>query len=186
MIHLPSHPSRACLIAFWLSFSLGASVVAALLLYLLVSPQHSGLGLLSVPTSFLPILFWPKGLILCYRIWNRLAREISRFAQKVILRICFHVVFVAAGFAGSSMRIDRLTSKESLWTDRETVSSNSYFGEHKVSAKRSPTNWLSSVFSWSQQSGDLLPLCLLPFLLLLRILEPKQETTVPSDIYTLF
>jgi len=186
MIHLPSHPSRACLIAFWLSLTLVSSLMAALLLYMLVSLQLSGLGFVSGPIIFLPILLWAKGLMFCYRVWNKLAREISRFARKVILRICFHVIFVAAGFAGSSMRIDRLTPKQSLWANRETLSSNSYFGQHRVGPKRSPTNWLSSVFSWSRQSGDLLPFCLLPFLWLLRALEPKQETEVPSDIYTLF
>jgi len=186
MIHLPSHPTRSCIAAFWLSLTLACSLMAALFLYVLMSAEWSGAALTLTPILFLPIYLWSQGLVICYRVWNKLAREISRFARNVILRICFHVVFVAAGFAGSSMRIDRLTPKQSLWVNRETLSSNSYFGQHKVSPKRSPTNWLSSVFLWSRQTGDLLPFCLLPFLSLLRALEPKQETDVPSDIYTLY
>jgi hypothetical protein len=187
MIHLPSHPNQVCLTAFWLSFSMASSILGAALLYhVLASVQLSGIGFVSVPIVLLPLLLWEKGLMLCYRLWNRLAREVGRFAQKVILRICFHLVFRAAGFAGSSMTIDRPSPEQSLWANKETLGSSSYFGQHRVSPKRSPVNWVWSVASWSRQSRDLLPFCLLPFLLLLWALEPNQETEVSGDIYTLF
>jgi hypothetical protein len=184
MMQLPSSPSQACLT----SFALAVSLVATPFLAMLVSPQVS-LVVLALFVLTLPLvgLLSPNVLMLGYRAWNKLARACSCFARDMILRICFYVVFVIAGLSGSLVRMDRPAAAQSSWATRETLAGSAYFGQHKVTATHSSADgWISSSFWRAVRSGEILPLCLLPFLLILRELEPEQERQLPPDIYTLF
>jgi hypothetical protein len=129
----------------------------------------------------------PQALSLPYRAWNRLASEISHLARLWVMGICFYLVLVAVGRAGSSLRLHRPGSTESLWMPRGTLVPDAYGSQHAAPAKGSlTTGWISSYLSWTVQTRNFWACFLLPFFILLSALESEQESTVSTDLYTLF
>lgn len=185
---LPSAPNRVWLLSFWSSMSLLIGLITGMLLWMLISPLWSGLGVivaLALAGAGLLIL---RKLSTPYRAWNSLARRFARFAQSWVAAICFYAVFVAVGRAGASLKLARPDSdKGSLWVSRETLAPSAYPCPYKTTAK-GPTqrNWTSTYLSWAVGSGSPWAACLLPFLILLRAFETEAEGDFPSNIYTLY
>ena len=185
MITLPHPPRRAWLMSFWLTISvlLGLMLVGVLSL---ISPRWSVLGLMLTLGLLVPGVVWPQAVGKPYRAWNRLARTFGRGARLLLTGICFCVI-VVAGRTGSSLRLSRPHSLETLWLPRKTLGSTTYLHQHDAPTRESGgKSWIRNYIWWARQSGNLWTISLLPFLILLRTVEPEVRSTYPANIYTLF
>ncbi len=134
-------------------------------------------------------ILWPAHMVWPYRIWNRVVRIGVRYASELVLRVCFYVVFVATGRAGSALQLGLPGLTDSLWVSRVSVDRTAYAHQHSASGESgtAPEGWMSSLFAWAGNSKSFWVIGLLPFFLLLSILQFEEaKDEVPSDIYTLY
>jgi hypothetical protein len=186
MFYLPSQPSRACLISFWLAITV-LTAFLVISVSLLVTTKVSSIGAVAIPILGLVGLCSSNISMAAYTAWSRATRVIGNFSQILLLRICFDIIFTIVGWANSRIRLERPADNESMWVSRETLPSNTYFSQHRIpTAEISSRRWISSFVSWTGNSGDLLPCCLVPLLFLLRSLTPTQESKISADLYTLY
>jgi hypothetical protein len=189
MITLPPYPPRrAWLTSFGLVMSLVGGLLIGALLSLRISPGWFIVGIVVALLLSLPGLLWPQTVSIPYRAWNKLAYAFAHLARLWLTGVCFYIVFVAVGRLGSSLKLDRSSADGSLWVSRETSVPVTYGSPHGIiRAKSSRRGWVSAFVSWALQSGNGWACCLLPFLLLLSVLEGEQEESVlPTHTYTLF
>jgi hypothetical protein len=182
MLTLPAFPPRRAWIwAFWLAFSLSAGVSCALLLAATISWQW----VIAAPAIAGLLLFagWIDARIVeyPYRAWNKLAREFTRVGRLWVLAVLYYGVFMPVGWAGSLMRVAAPKSGESLWTE------HSPFCEDIRFSACGTQKWLTAYLSWCRPSRNRWAIWLVPFLLLLTILETEEQTdSVPTNTYTLY
>jgi hypothetical protein len=175
-----------------MSFGLVMSLVSGLLIGALLSLRISSgwfvVGIVVALMLSLPGLLWPQIVSIPYRAWNKLAYAFAHLARLWLTGVCFYIVFVAVGRLGSSLKLARLTADESLWVPRETRVPAAYGSLHGIiRAESSKRGWISAFVSWAMQSGNGWACCLLPFLMLLSVLEGEQEEgNLPTHTYTLF
>ncbi len=189
---LPYYPDRAWRLSFWLAFSLTAGISVAGIAWLARSPDWMFLGALVLSVIALPGFAQPRLLSLPYRIWNRMAREYSGAARLVLMGICFYTMFVAVGWAGSVLQLERLSRGSSNWMPRGTLPSTAYGSLDGSPVERS-NGWLRALLSWMARSGHLSLAGLIPYLLLLHAFEPGKEGRAissdddePTGIYSLY
>lgn len=187
-IILPSPPRRAWLRSFWLVSSAASGVFVGLLSALLVAPVWFATGVILACVMAVPGLLWPQLVSRPYRVWNWMARSFARRARFVLMGLCYFVIFVAVGRAGSLLQLRRPSSNTSLWLPRGTLASSAYFHQYDAPAPELPqTGRLRAYLSWALGSGNAWAVCLVPFLLLLKPLQAEQEgSSFPTNIYTLF
>lgn len=186
MITLPS-VRRASLRSFWLAICLSGGLLLSVVLSLLVSFRWAVLAVGLAFVLALPGYLWPQLISLPYRVWNRLARDFARCASLLLMSICFYIILVAVGRAGSSLSLARPTATQSSWVPRETLAPTTYNNQHGIPTEGSLSQgWIATLFSWALHSGNLWTCCLLPFLMLLSLFETEEENSAPTDIYTLF
>lgn len=186
MITLPP-VRRVTLQSFWLAICLFGGLLLGSLLSLLVSFSWALCGAGIAVVLALPGLLWPQMMVLPYRVWNRLAREVARFASLILMSTCFYIVLVAVGRAGSTLNLAHSMAPPSSWVPRDTLAPTTYPYQHGIPTNDSRSRgWIASLVSWGRASGNLWVCCLVPFLILLSVFASEQESNVPTDIYTLF
>jgi hypothetical protein len=186
MLILPSQLWRAWLLSFWLVISVMSGLVFGILAGLCIAPLWSVVGVLATCILAVPGLVWPQVVMLPYRLWNRLARDFVRCARMILTAICFCIIIVV-GRLGSSMLVSRPSAGQSLWIPRGTLLPMAYASQHASATVQPPRqSWIAQFLTWTVRSGNLWACCLLPFLLLLTVLEPEYEPHMLTDIYTLF
>lgn len=187
MILLPDPPRRSWLMSFWIVMSVCAGLVTGGLAALLGSGHLLGFGVSLAIVLALSGRLRPEAISLPYRAWNKLARYYGSAAEVALTAIWFYIVFAAVGKLGSSLRLARPTSNESLWLLRRTCGVTIYGSHHDLQTKPSnKKHWTCAFVSWTLKSGNVWAICLLPFLLLISIVETPDHETFPSNIYTLF
>lgn len=189
MINLPS-PRYGFLVAFWLIITVFGGGLFSTALYIIAPgwvPLGIGLTLLLPMVLFVPGMRRKQMIYIVYRLWNGLATRICSIAQVFIMGICFYIVFVAVGRAGSFLLLDKPHSDQSLWFPRETISLKSLKSQGTVSEESlNKQNWVSEIFSWICQTKNFWAVGLIPFFVLLSVFEKNKEAEMPTDIYTLF
>ena len=186
MIVLP--PIReVCLQSFGVVMGLFAGLLIGILSSLLGISRPFILGVGVASAVMFPGLLWPQMLSLAYRAWNKFARIFAGYARVLLAGICFYIIFVTVGRSGAALRPNRSPGSRSQWIPRETLAPAAYSALHAVPMKRpSEHGWISDFLLWASRSGNLWVVCLLPFLILLSVLETDDEGSFPSGIYTLF
>jgi hypothetical protein len=110
-----------------------------------------------------------------------LAREFARGGKIWILSVLYYVIFMPVSWAGSSLRVAAPKDGESLWSEREPFSARP-----EVTGYVNRTGLTASLLCCARRTNRW-TICLLPFLLILTVLEAdEQKTSIPSDIYTLY
>jgi hypothetical protein len=175
-ITLPPSHRRTALRSFWASIAVGTAICAALFAYALGwrVPLAWGIAGMVVVGSF---AFTQEQLARrLYNAWNnRLVLPVSEWCARYVMRLCFFVVFVAAGRAGSAITSSPAAGVTG-WEPR---------GPAGVSlALRG--GWIRAYATWAVRSGNAWSLSLLPFLLLLRVLAVERDSAAAVNIYTLF
>lgn len=171
-----------------LAGSLCIGLLVGVLLWILVSPPWSGLGVILALLLIGVGVLKRRKLSRLYAAWNDMARKVAQVAQVWVEGVCFYTVFLAVGRTGASLRLARPEpAANSLWTARKTLSPSAYiYRQRKTGDSFAQQSWTSGFVSWSAGSGNLWACCLLPFLLLLRALDTEADSEFPDDIYTLY
>jgi hypothetical protein len=187
MLTLPNFPPRrAWLLAFWTALSLWLGVSAGV--FLAVALGWFWLAAAPVIAAGMAALgwIWPGLVAFPYRAWNKLARETARLGHFCILTVCYYVVLAPVARAGSSFRLESPKPGESFWIKRQ--SSRGRADVQKLSgAEFSSRSWIVTYLSWCAHPRNLWTVWLIPYLLLLSLLETEeQKNSVPSNIYTLY
>ena len=153
----------------------------------LLAPRWIASGVILALVLALPGLRRPRMMYIPYRIWIELVGRLASCARVVLMGICYYLIFVAVGQTGSSLRLKRPPSTQSLWVGRGTLPPIAYGSQsHLSTGKLSQKGWVYNYLSWAFKSGNFWAGYLLPFLLLLSALETDDQGSVPDDIYTLF
>jgi hypothetical protein len=152
------------------------------LLALFVSGPWFSLGLFLGLALAVVGLLCPHIMVGPYGLWNRLSGFYMRAARFIIKAICFYVLVVFVGQAGSSLRLTRSDSSQSLWRPREHVS----LVHPPASPASAHKGWKRNLVAWALRSAQWWALGLLPFLIILGALDTDSEGSLPFDIYTLF
>ena len=187
MITLPNQPRRAWLMSFGLAMSALGGLLFGVFLWIFTSPYWFVVGLmLSLGIALLGMLR-PKAILMPYKVWNKLTFYYVRGARLLLKFICFHIVLVPLAQTGSSLNVSRPAPTKSLWIPRKPHTVSSYLVQHDGTTSAFPQRgWIRSYLSWAKQSSHLWAICLLPFLILLKIVEDEERSTFPTNIYTLF
>jgi hypothetical protein len=188
MISLPSPPRLALLKSFWLVISLGGGLFVGVLASLLVPRVWV---IMVVPLA--SIIAWfgfrrPQIALIPYQAWDTLARTIARYARGWLLLICFYVVFLGVGRAGSPMQLLPPVTSKSLWVPWAIHASAAPDSRRGVAEEKGlPRGWVAPFFRWATRTGNWWAYCLVPFLALLSALDTEhEERAFPAGIYTLF
>ena len=124
-------------------------------------------------------LVWPEMAALPYRWWNRIARKLANWATKWLMFVCYHIVFLAVGRMGAGLGLARPAPTESMWIKRAGAEPGPV--EHNLRE-----HWVKTFFNWTRETGNWWAIGLLPFLLLIAMLDVEREESFPIGIYTLF
>ena len=188
MLLLPNPARRGRLRGFWLVISTLTGCLVGVLLSLLVSPQWFGIGVILALGLAVLGVWKPHIISIVYSSWNTMAYSYMRAARLLLKGICFYIIFVAVGRAGSSLKLARPSDKKSLWIPRDSNTLDSHGSLDEVSLEESPhESWVRAFLAWAKKSGNWWTGCLLPFLMLFSLLEDDQEhKALPVEIYTLF
>ena len=122
-----------------------------------------------------------------YKLWNSTARYFARGSRLILMSICFYVVFLAVGRAGTSLKLARPMAALSLWTSKKMIAPAAFHYEFSsIENGLTQKGWFLSYFYWSKTSGQLWALCLVPFLVMLASVEIYTDRRFPAGVYTLF
>jgi hypothetical protein len=188
VINLPSPPRLAFLKSFWLVICIGSGMFVGALVSLLVSTRW---GIMVAAAAALVAwlgLLRPQIAATPYRIWNKLARTFARYARGWLLLICFYVVFLGVGRAGSPIRLLPPIASKSLWVPWEIHAAGVQESCRGVIEENGlPRGWVLPFIRWATRTRNWWAYCLVPFLALLSVLDTEgEESAFPAGIYTLF
>jgi hypothetical protein len=177
--------------SFWLVISISIGALFGILLALRVSPAWLAFGVILTSTLVLPGLLRPQLALLAYRAWNKLARYLVRVLRLLLMGLCFYTVFLAVRCRKrrrSSLKLASSTPNESMWVSRGTLRPESYASPYLAETGHSSrSGWIANFISSITNSGEFWAFSLLPFLILLSVLQTDDEqTNFPTNIYTLF
>lgn len=191
MILLPMPARPAFLRSFWLVIYVSSGLLIGVLCSLL-GPSWFSCGLpmlLAAFTLAIPGLVWPQLGLWPYRAWNRLVRTLAFYVRHLLMGFAYLLVVVPVGLTKSSLLVSRLHSGQSMWVARKTLPCTAYRRQDTIVMDDEPSKdkgWISPFLSWAFRSGNIWACCLLPFLILLAVLQTDEEKAVSIDIYTLF
>lgn len=182
-ITLPS-PSRIHLYSFWLIQSAGAGFLAVIVGKVTRVPQAVPVGISLGLLMALAGYSWPSAISGLYHSWNRWAATYGAWASRLLLRICYLAIFTLAGRAGSRMEPNR--KRQSMWTLRTTTAAEAYGSQSELHLAAGSGGWASGYVRWASRSGNLWAISLLPFLILIAVLNQERSEGYQGNIYTLF
>jgi hypothetical protein len=187
MRSLPFPANFALLKSFWLVMSLASGFFMGSLMSLFTTSFGLPLTVVGTLVVAIPGLLQPQIASLPYRTWNKLGHTLAYHVQQWLLLLCFYLVFIAVGRAGSLLRLSRPRDTKSHWLSRENQSAM-YGSSHSITIEQSPhRHWISLFLKWAIGTNNWWACCLLPFLLLCAAVESeREENTVSDGIYTLF
>jgi hypothetical protein len=183
-ITLPQAYRRSVLRSFWASISIGAGVSTASFAFGLGWPAPLAWGVAAAAIVGTLVFSHEHVVRRLHGAWNnRVVRPVARWCVRYLLRLCFFVVFVAAGRAGSRMIL--ASGGPGGWTPRQLVADREAFSRD-LAGSAAPGGWMRSYVRWAARSGNAWSISLVPFLLLIRLLAAEQESVATPGIYTLF
>jgi hypothetical protein len=169
-------------------FCVAASGIMLFALFLVCGPSMSFVyaGAAIAPLSASGMIY-PSLLIIPYRIWNKCAKLYARFAQISLMAIAYHFIVRIVGLMALSGQFKPARSGISAWVPRRTITVLAYDSQYEAPDHLSiHAPWTAGFVSWARRTPNVWAVCLLPFMILVSILEPEEEREQVSDIYTLF
>jgi hypothetical protein len=185
MVILPPNPDPAQRFGFVVATSALASLGAGAAGWLVAGGAGLFGAAAGVLVAVLGLCVSPREIVRAYELWNRAAGRYARVARSWIARLCFNFVFLVLGRTGAALPLARPAPQESLWVPRGTLDARAYTSEflHPASARRW---WIAAFAVWAVRTGRPWALALLPFLIVLRFLDPQEDLHLPSGLYTLY
>jgi hypothetical protein len=184
----PYHCRRAWLRSFWLIASGVVGIVCGFILAAAGGAHAPGAGALVAAAMAVPGLIWPQAASVPFRAWNRLAGAFAAAARLYVTRVCLYTIFPAVGLLGSSMKMDSRDVVESGWTRRRHAGTIAFRSPADLDSQAAQErNWFRTYLSWAARSENRWSFGLVPFLMLLALVEEDVATSRPEhDIYTLY
>jgi hypothetical protein len=172
MIRHPRNADTADLIGFAVTVAIVAGAAVWLALQVLGAGGAWLAGAAVAAVTGALSLALPHRLDAAYRLFHRAGRKVGRIGSTYATGVMFHTVVRAAGSTAGKEAVEPVDG--SLWTPRRpTPLARVPAGRARVRPWAGPSRHAWSVF-------------LLPFLLLVRVLDPGQAEEPPSSIYTLY
>jgi hypothetical protein len=185
-IILPGDGRRATLRAFWLSLSLFVGCLVALGARWAQARYPWAAGGAAAALFFGMALIDEALAWRVYRAWNRfLARPIARAIQRLTLRLCFFIIRAAALAGRPDMRLTPAKPGPG-WSTRTSLPRERYEDLFFAATGAFGSDRRGQYRRWAAHSGHGWALALLPFLALLRWVDPEEEKATAANIYTLF
>jgi hypothetical protein len=130
----------------------------------------------------------PEIAVKPYNLWNRISGRLEQFIRFALLAICYYVVLLPVSFCGSRLVKRSLRENLSLWVPRGTFPPSGYSSQYTSSAVFFPVadGSVSSYLRWAMSTKNSWAMFLMPFLFLIRLVEPEHEESLPANLYTLF
>jgi hypothetical protein len=183
---LPSEDRRSLLRGFWLTLG---TLLSAPWLALAWWFHSWALAAVAVAAAVLvgSIIFAREAFAWrVYRAWNRrLVRPFGQRAARLVMKVCFFIVFAAAGRAGSGAPF-ATSGADAAWRTRGALAAESYGSVFAAASHGASGAWVADYVSWARHTGNIWSLSLLPFLAVLRWLPLESERPAEANIYTLF
>ncbi|MGI9294084.1 MAG: hypothetical protein ACR2PS_08895 [Pseudomonadales bacterium] len=179
-------PDRIQLVSFWLAISVVIGIGAGLIAALILDGAWFGLAPVLAAVVAASGLLMSRLLAASYTAWARLAERTAGMARTGVMAICYYVVLFAISRTDNALQLQRPDARDgSLWTPlaQGDQSKPSY---EAASVEPLRQKWIRGYLRGMFRSGNGWACFLLPFLLLLRLFEYKDESHVPSNIYTLY
>jgi hypothetical protein len=182
-IRLDRSPQRADLKGFvvanallWFGLAAGVTLVTG-------RTWPVGVGALTAAMLLAVGLWRPQACLWPYRIFNRLATDVSRLTAIAVRLVCFYLVIGSAGLVASRLQRARPAEKTSGWRQRGPVEITTLWRSPTI---RRPNGWVRNYASWATTGTHLWVSCLLPFLMILSTVDAEEEGAVSSGNYTLY
>ena len=185
MLVLPYHGQRAWVRAFWLAMAFWAGLVVGVVLPGGPGERAVTAAIAAVLVGAVPVVRHREARAL-YQLGVRASRLYARLARFALLALCYGIVFVAVGAAGSALRLRRPAPGDSLWEARPTLPAGAYRSQHDGAGSPGARRRWRAILAWATDSGNAWALTLVPFLLLVAALDTEDEAPYPIGIYTLF
>jgi hypothetical protein len=185
-ITLPSTSRRAMLRSFWFVISVLSGLTVAILAFWLGPGMLWASVLMTVALAML-VFVKERFVWRLYGAWNsRLARPVSAILQRVVLRLCYFIVFTAVGRAGSRLPRAEREACASFWSPRSSLAAEAYRAPFAAVWEGRRGGWVRQYLIWAFRSGNAWAVALLPYIVLLRLCSSPEEKGVAGNIYTLF
>jgi hypothetical protein len=184
MFVLPYRGDRQWVRAFWLVAALWSGLVVGIALPGGWGNRAALAAVAAVLIGAIPVARYREARII-YRLSARALRLYARVARFVMLALCYGIVFVTVGAAGSTLRLRRPAAGDSLWEAGQTLPADAYPSQHGAASPGSRRR-SRAILAWATSSGNAWTLTLVPFLLLVTALDTEDEAPYPVGIYTLF
>jgi hypothetical protein len=184
-LNLPAEARRTALRSFWVLLSILFGTGVWLASYCFHLPFSLLLGL-AVSAVFGLLVFAKENLVRrLYHAWNRkLVQPLASLAASAVMGICFFIIFVGVGRAGSLVRLDG--HGRTTWRRRSSLLRDAYQLPFNSKGKSPQVGWIRSYLHWAARSGNAWSICLIPFLCFLKLLSNAETKEVEGNIYTLF
>jgi hypothetical protein len=180
---LQRSPQRADLRGFVLATSLLGMILTTIATVAIGRLWPVGFGALVAALSLALGMWRPQSFLMPYRVFNRLAADVSRLTATAVGLVSFYFVIGSASLAGSRLQRAKPARVHSGWRRREPVEVTSLW---KGPMKRQPHGWVSDYASWASSGERLWAWCLLPFLMMLSAVALEDDDIVSEGNYTLF
>ena len=184
MLTLPYQGDRAWVRAFWLAMACWAALAVGVVLPGGPGERAAAAAIAAVLVGAVPVVSY-RGARTLYRLAVRASRLYARIARFAVLALCYGIVFVAVGAAGSALRLRRPAPGDSLWEAGQTLPADAHRSQHGAGSPGVRRRW-RALLAWATDSGNAWILPLVPFLFLVAALDTEDEAPYPVGIYTLF
>ncbi len=182
MIQLPPKPDAVELTVLWISLSTVAVTVVGLATYPSILPMLTGAGLAALIGCR-----YPSVMKSVYDLWRALTRFYIRLSRLWSIGVCFYVILGITGSTRANLLLQRPPKTSSLWAIWKTPEAELYAKPTAISKTQNQNGyWLTSFLDWAKHPSHVWAYSLLPFVILLRIVEGEQQKQFPTNIYTLY
>jgi hypothetical protein len=184
----PLSTNRAWLVSFSMAFSVFIGLIFCTVAVIIsLSFGWIAFGLLLTAIIALLGLMKTGFVSRLYQLWYRGVRFYLYQISRLLVRICFYLIFIAAGGMKSALGLKRPPASRSQWVARQTLKPTSYASQYVDNPQGAQEKgWISQFAAWASRSDNKWAFCVLPFLMLLRALDIDQESGFPTNIYTLY
>ena len=182
MIQLSPKPDAADLTFFWVSLSTAVVAAVGFATYPSILPTLILAALATViGFRFPPVI---KG---AYHLWRVLILYYVRLSRFWSLGVCFYLILGITGSTRANLLLQRPPANFSMWALWKTPEAVLYSRPVEISKSHSKNGyWFTSFLDWASHPRHVWAYSLLPFVILLRLIEGQQQKQFPSNIYTLY
>ncbi len=122
-----------------------------------------------------------------YDLWRIMTQLYIRLSRLWSIGVCFYAILGITGSTRVNLLLQRPPRASSLWALWKTPEAELYAKPTAISTTRNRNGyWLSSFLDWARHPRHIWAYSLLPFVILLRLVEGEQQKQFPTNIYTLY